>query len=48
MATGESQSWSSEASGWVSRSCFVHFSYAFSAILMVDWKLEDEAAVVEE
>ena len=48
MAAGESQTWSSEASGWVSRSCFVHFSYAFSALLMICWKLEDEAAVREE
>ena len=48
MAAGESQTWSSEASGWVSRSCFVHFSYAFSALPIVSWKSWDEAAVKEE
>ena len=48
MAAGESETWSSEASGWVSRSCFVHFSYAFSALPMFGWKFDDEAAVKEE
>jgi hypothetical protein len=48
MAAGELQTRSSEVSGWVSRSCFVHFSYAFSALPMFDWKFDDEAAVEEE
>ena len=47
MVAEESQTWSSEASGWVSRSCFVHFSYAFSALL-INWKFDVEAAVEEE
>ena len=46
MAAGELQTRSS--SEWVSRSCFVHFSYAFSALPMVEFKLDDEAAVEEE
>jgi hypothetical protein len=39
------QTWSREASGWLSRSCFVHFSYVFSALLMIRWELDDGAAV---
>jgi hypothetical protein len=42
MALGESQAWSREASGWASRSFLVRFSYAFSALLMISWKLDDE------
>ena len=41
MAVGESQTWSWEASGWVSRSFFVCCSYAFRASLMISWKLDD-------
>ena len=43
MAVGESQAWSWEASGWASRSCFVRLLYASSALLMISWKLDDEA-----
>ena len=42
MSPGESQDRSWEASGWASRSFFVRFSYAFSALLMTSWKLDDE------
>ena len=45
MAVGESHAWIWEASGWVSRSCFVHFSYAFNALLITTWKLTEEVAV---
>ena len=45
MAAEELQVWSREASGWLSRSCFVHFSYVFTALLMICWKLDDEATV---
>jgi hypothetical protein len=42
MSPGELQAWSCEASGWASKSCFVRFSYAFSALLIISWKLDDE------
>ena len=42
MAAGDSQVWSWAASGWESRSCLVRFSYAFSALLMISWKLDDD------
>ena len=45
MAVGESQAWSWEASGWASRSFFVCCSYAFSASLMISWKLDDMESV---
>ena len=45
MALGESHAWSWAASGWASRSLFVRFLYAFSALLKVSWKLDIEAAV---
>ena len=45
MAAEELQAWSWEASGWLSRSCFVYFSYVFSALLMICWELDDEATV---
>ena len=45
MATGELQAWSWEASGWVSRSYFVDFSYAFNALFNISWGMDDEAAV---
>ena len=48
MAAGESQTWSSEVSGWLSRSILVRFLYSFSALLMTCWKLVEEAAVEEE
>jgi hypothetical protein len=44
MSPGDSQVWSREASGWASRSSFVCFLYAFSALLMISWKLDDEEA----
>ena len=44
MSLEESQAWSCEASGWTSRSFFVRFLYTFSAILIIDWELDDEAA----
>ena len=47
MAVGESQAWSWEASGWASRSCFVRFSYSFSALLMTSWKFDDEVVRLE-
>jgi hypothetical protein len=47
MAVGESQTWSWEASGWASRSCFVRFSYSFSALVMTSWKFDDEAEELE-
>ena len=45
MALGESQAWSGEKSGCVSRYLFVRFVYAFSALLNISWKLDDEVAV---
>ena len=48
MALGDLHDWSGMASGWVSRSFFVRFLYAFRASLNIswNWKLDDEA--VEE
>jgi hypothetical protein len=45
MALGELQDWSGVANGWVSRSFFVRFLYAFRASLRISWncKLDDEA-----
>ena len=48
MAAEELQTRSLEASGWVSRSFFVHSLYAFSPLLMIDLKFDDEAAVARE
>ena len=45
MAAGELQAWSWGASGWLSRSCFVDFSYAFSALFRISWTLDDEVEV---
>ena len=45
MASGESQAWSWEASGWASRLFFVRFSYALSALSMMSWKLDGELAM---
>ena len=44
MAPRESQAWSWAASGWASRSFLVRFSYAFNALLMISWKLDDDEA----
>ena len=44
MAAGDSQAWSWEKSGCVSGSSFVRFWYAFSALLNIISKLDDEAA----
>jgi hypothetical protein len=46
MASGESQASSWGESGWESRSFLVRFLYASRALLMISWKLDDEAAVV--
>jgi hypothetical protein len=45
MSLEESQAWSWEASGWTSRSFFVRFWYALSALLMIGWNLDDEATM---
>jgi hypothetical protein len=42
MSPAESQAWSCGASGCASKSFFVCFSYAFSALLIINWKLDDE------
>ena len=42
MSLGELQACSCAASGWARRSFFVFFSYAFSAALKMDWKLDVE------
>ena len=44
MSLEESQAWSWEESGWVSRSVPVRFLYTFSALLNLDWKSDDKAA----
>ena len=44
MSLEESLAWSWEASGWASRSIFVRFLYSFSALLIIDWELDDDAA----
>ena len=44
MALRVSQAWSWAASGWESRSFLVRFSYAFNALLMISWKLDDDEA----
>jgi hypothetical protein len=46
MSPGELQVWNWEASGWATRLFLVRFSYAFRALLMISWKLNDGAAVV--
>ena len=50
MLPGESQFCSWAASGWVTRSLFVHLSYAFKALLNIILKLEawleDDVAAV--
>ena len=43
---GESQYWSSVASGWASRSFFVRFSYTFKALSKISWKLDDDEPAV--
>ena len=45
MSAGELQAWSWEARGWNSKSFLVRFLYDSSALLIIDWKLEDNAAV---
>ena len=42
MALGVSQDWSLVARGYASRTFFVRFLYASTALLMISWKLEDE------
>ena len=42
MALGVLQDWSLTARGCASRSFFVRLSYVFKALLMINWKLEDE------
>ena len=42
MALGVLQDWSLAARGCASRSFFVRFLYASSALFMINWKLEDE------
>ena len=43
MALEELQDWSWMASGCASRSLFVRFLYSSKALLMISWKLEDDA-----
>jgi len=47
MAAGESQAWNRAASGSVSKSIFVRFSYALKALLKIriSRKLEDKEEV---
>jgi hypothetical protein len=48
MELGESHVWSWAASVCRRRSCFVRFWYAFKALLIIIWnleELEDEAAI---
>ena len=45
MSLEELQACSCVASGWARRSFFVFFSYAFRAVLRMDWKLEDDVDV---
>ena len=42
MALGESQDWSRAASGCARRSFFMRLLYLPKALLMINWKLEDE------
>jgi hypothetical protein len=42
MSLEESQAWSWEESGWVSRSVPVRFLYTFIASLKIDWKSDDK------
>jgi hypothetical protein len=46
MAPGELQVWSCSARGWERRLFFVRFSYAFKALLIIKWKLEDDEVVL--
>jgi len=46
MALGESQAWNCAASGCARRSFLVRFSYAFKALLIISWKLEEEDEAV--
>jgi len=46
MAAGESQVWSRSARGWERRFFFVCLSYASKALLIIEWKLEDEEVVL--
>jgi len=45
MALEELQDWSSVTRGCASRSFFVRFLYASKALLMINWKLDDEEAI---
>jgi hypothetical protein len=45
MEPGELQDWSWAASGCASRSLFVRLLYLPNALLMINWKLEDEETV---
>jgi hypothetical protein len=45
MAAGDSQDWSSAASGCARRSFFVRLLYVSKALLIISWKLEDEVAI---
>jgi hypothetical protein len=42
MSAGELQAWIWAASGWASRSFLVRFSYAFRALLIMSWNLDDD------
>ena len=42
MALGVSQDWSLAARGCASRSFFVRFLYTSEALLMINWKFEEE------
>jgi hypothetical protein len=42
MSLEELQAVSCAARGWVRRSVFVFFAYAFRAALKMDWKFEEE------
>lgn len=45
MSPAELQACSCAESGWAKRSFLVFFSYAFKAVLKMDWKLEDDVDV---
>ena len=44
MLRGESHGWSCAASGWLKRSFFVRFRYAFKALSKINWKLDVDVA----
>jgi hypothetical protein len=46
MAPGELQVWSCWARGWERRFFFVRFSYSFKALLIIEWKLDDDEVVL--